>query len=98
MFVGWARFDLHLPEARSLKDKRQIIRSLMDTVHARMRAAAAEVEHQDLHQRASLGFAVVSNEAGHAKTLLEEIARRVETAPGVMLLSRRDGLVGEDDE
>jgi uncharacterized protein len=98
MFVAWARYELHLPDARSLKDKRAIVRSLLDGLHTRMRIATAEVDHLDLHQRAALGVSIVSNESGHARSLLDQVSRRIETAPGVDVLSIKSGLVGEDDE
>lgn len=97
MFVGWARVDLLVPDARSLKDKRAVIRSILDGAHARMRCAAAEVGHQDLHQRAELGFSVVSGSAGHAASVIEDILRRVETAPGAEVLRAERGIFGEED-
>lgn len=98
MFVGWARVELHLPEARSLKDKRAVIRSIMDSSHSKLRCAVAEVDYQDLHQRAALGFSVVSNQAGHARDLITELVRRAETAPGAELLRADQGLFSEEDE
>ena len=97
MFVGWARVELLLPDARSLKDKRAVLRSILDGAHARIRCAAAEVGHQDLHQRADLGFSVVSNSSGHAATVIEEILRRVEIAPGAEMLRASRGIFGEED-
>lgn len=97
MFVGWARVELHLSDARSLKDKRAVIRSIMDSAHSRMRCAAAEVDHQGLHQRAALGFSVVSNEAGHAADMITELVRRAEIAPGAELLSSDHGLFSSED-
>lgn len=97
MFVGWARVELHLPDARSLKDKRAVIRSILDGAHARIRCAGAEVDHLDLHQRAALGFSVVSNEAGHAQRLIDEIMRRCETAPGAEVLRSTHDIVSEED-
>lgn len=97
MFIGWARVELHLPDARSLKDKRAVIRSILDGAHARIRCAGAEVDHAELHQRAALGFSVVSNESGHARTMISEIVRRVETAPGAEVLRVADGIWSEED-
>ena len=58
MFVGIVRIELHLPGCTSLKDKRSIVRGLKDRIRERLHAAAAEVEFQDLWQRAALGVAV----------------------------------------
>jgi uncharacterized protein YlxP (DUF503 family) len=86
MFVGIARIELHVPAARSLKDKRQVVRSLKDRIRERFHAAVAEVDHQDLWQRAALGVAVVSGEQGHALEQLQAVRRLVESTPGAELL------------
>ena len=63
---------LHLPASQSLKDKRQVVRSLTDRLRRQFNVAVAEVEEQDAWQTVVLGLAVVSNEAGHAARLLVE--------------------------
>ena len=45
MVVGSVRIELHIPAARSLKDKRQVVRSLKDRIREHARAAVAEVDH-----------------------------------------------------
>ena len=57
MVVGIVRFELHLPGAQSLKDKRQVVRSLKERLRERVHASVAEVEFQDLWQRAAIGLA-----------------------------------------
>lgn len=78
MIVGTARIELHIPEAGSLKQKRAVVRSLKERLIRRCRVSAAEIDHQDLWQRAMLGVAVVSNERrvvdqvlGHVRELCE---------------------------
>jgi len=78
LFVGIVRFELFIPAARSLKDKRQVVRGLKDRIREHVRAAVAEVEHQDLWQRAALGVAVVAPDATHARELLQSTRRIVE--------------------
>jgi uncharacterized protein YlxP (DUF503 family) len=78
MFVGVVRIELHVPAARSLKDKRQVVRSLKDRIREHARAAVAEVDHQDLWQRAALGVAVVGADAGQVQELLQVVRRIVE--------------------
>ena len=97
MFVGWARVELHLPDAASLKDKRQVVRSILDSAHKRMRCAAAEIDFLDLRQRAAIGFSVVSNDASHAQTLIAELVRRADTAAGAEMLRVEQGLFSEED-
>ena len=78
MFVGIVRIELHIPAARSLKDKRQVVRSLKDRIREHTRAAVAEVDHQDLWQRAALGVAVVAPDVTQARELLQSVRRIVE--------------------
>jgi uncharacterized protein YlxP (DUF503 family) len=86
MFVGIARVEIHVPAATSLKEKRSVVKGLKDRIRSRLHAAVAEVDHQDLWQRAALGVAVVSGEAGHAAELLQAVRHLVEGTPGAELL------------
>ena len=84
MFVVAVRCEMHLPAVNSLKGKRAILNRLKEKL--RSRAAVAEVDHNDLWQRAALGLAVVSGEAGHADQLMDAIRRDVEKETAVVLL------------
>ena len=48
MVVGCMTWELHLAACHSLKDKRQIVKSLKDRLHNRFNVSAAETAHQDL--------------------------------------------------
>jgi uncharacterized protein len=61
-----------------LKEKRQVIRSLMERLRRQFNVAVAEVEEQDAWQTAVIGLAVVSNEAGHAERQLDRIVEAIE--------------------
>jgi uncharacterized protein len=76
--IGACVVTLHLHASRSLKDKRQVIRSLTDRLRRQFNVAIAEIEEQDAWQTAVLGFAVVSNEAGHAARQIERIVETIE--------------------
>ncbi len=71
MVVGIVRFEVHLPAAQSLKDKRQIVRSMKERLRERVRASVAEVEFQDLWQRAAIGVAVVAADGGQVREMLQ---------------------------
>jgi uncharacterized protein YlxP (DUF503 family) len=86
MFVGIVRFELHLPAATSLKDKRSIVRGLKDRIRERVQASVAEVDHQDLWQRAAIGVAVVSGEARQVDERLQSVRALVHGTPGAELL------------
>lgn len=70
MVVGIRRWELHLAGCQSLKDKRRIVASLKARMHTRYNVSAAEVDHQDVWQRAALAVAVVSGDARHADEVL----------------------------
>ena len=80
MFVGIARVTLSIPGAASLKDKRQVVRKLLDRARARFNVAAAEVADNDLWQKAVLGFSVVGNERSFVSESLDNILHFVEEA------------------
>ncbi len=81
MFVGVARWELHLAHCQSLKDKRRVVKSLKDRLRQRFQVSAAEVDHQDVWQRASLAAAIVSGDAAHAESVLASCDRMVQSEP-----------------
>jgi uncharacterized protein YlxP (DUF503 family) len=88
MFVGVLRLTFHIPHARSLKEKRSVVRKFRDRVRARFDVSIAEVDAQDLHQRAVFGVAVVSSEAAVCDSVLEKVARAAELAEDAVLTDR----------
>jgi uncharacterized protein len=88
MFVGLLRVSFHLPGARSLKDKRQIVRSFRDRVASRLSVSVAEVEHMDLHQRATFGVAVVSNDAAVCDEVLAAASSMADNVRDAVVLDR----------
>jgi hypothetical protein len=87
MFVGTARAELHIPGASSLKAKRSVVQGLRQRIASRFSVSVAELDHQDLWQRATLGVAVISGEASVVEHVLTEIRRLVEAEPRAVLLS-----------
>lgn len=78
MYVGAMKLTLRLLGAASLKDKRKVVRSIIDRARAKFNAAAAEVGGQDLWQRIELGFAVCGNDPAFVQRQLDEIGRFVD--------------------
>ena len=72
------RFSLRLPESGSLKDKRQVVRSLTQRIRNKFHAAVAEVEDNDTWQLATIGVAVVSNSAQHCDQMLRAVVEYAE--------------------
>ena len=71
------RFSLRIPESGSLKDKRQVVRSLAQRIRNKFQVSVAEVGDNDAWQIATIGVACVSNEALHCERVLDEIVRFV---------------------
>ena len=86
MHVGALYVRLEIPAARSLKDKRQVVRSVLDRARSRWHLAAAEVDDNDLRQVASLGFASVANTASAARAPLETVLEALRVHPIARLL------------
>jgi uncharacterized protein YlxP (DUF503 family) len=85
MTVGISSFELHLPSSRSLKDKRRIVRSLVDRIHQRYRVSIAETDFHDLHQRAEVSMAVVTNGEAEMEKLMDGVRNMVEDVPELYL-------------
>lgn len=81
MIVGTLEVKLLLREARTLKDKRQVISSVKDRLRNHFNVSVAEVDQQDNRQLAVLGIAMVSNEAHHLKTALGQILEALRSHP-----------------
>ena len=93
MFVGIVRIELHLPAASSLKDKRSVVRALKERIRQRVQAAVAEVDHQDLWQRAALGVSVVSGERRQVDSMLQKVRSLVESTHAAELLDWQEQLL-----
>lgn len=89
MVVGVAQFELFMPYNHSLKEKRHILGKLKDRVLAQLKVVVSEVGHQELWQRASLGFAVVG---GDERTLDSLITRTMQAIVAMNLgeITRED--------
>ncbi|MBI5251377.1 MAG: DUF503 domain-containing protein [Desulfomonile tiedjei] len=78
MVVGVGTIELMIHNSSSLKAKRQVVKSILGRVRSKYDLSIAEVGDQDKWQRCTLGFAVVTNDGGHAHTMLESITHYVE--------------------
>lgn len=86
MVIGLLTLELHFPGARSLKDKRQALRSLEQRIRNRFNVSIAEVEHQDLWQRARLAVVSVNTDHTHLESTLESVAGEAGVARDVLLV------------
>lgn len=77
MNAGVLRFTLRLPESGSLKDKRQVVRSLCQRIRNKFHVSVAEVGDNDAWQIATIGVACVTNTHRHCEEMLDEIVSYV---------------------
>ncbi|HEX8582409.1 MAG TPA: DUF503 domain-containing protein [Acidimicrobiales bacterium] len=87
MFVAAVRFELFIPDCHTLKQKRAVVKPIVEGLRRRYHVAAAEVGHADSWQRAELGVAVVSGSQHHASDILDEVERYVWSFPEVQVLA-----------
>lgn len=77
MFVGISRLELRIPMSESLKAKRHVVKAITGGLRSKFNVAVAEVDHQDLWQRASIGVTCISESSFHAQKMLREVERFV---------------------
>ena len=87
MVIGLLTLELHFPGARSLKDKRQALRSLDTKIKNRFNVSVAEVEHQDLWQRSILAVVGVNTDHGHLESTLQHVASEAGNARDILLVN-----------
>lgn len=86
MHVVGFQVDIRIPDSHSLKDRRQVVRSLLDGARQRFSVSAAEVGGQDTWQRATLGFAVVASEARLAEEVVDHLDRFLWSRPDIEIV------------
>ena len=89
MTIGLLQIDFLIPGARSLKDKRRVMKSLKQVMRNRYNCSVAEVDFQDTWQRSRLAVCVVSGESRHANQQLNEIVRFASNKSGAEVLDYR---------
>jgi len=86
MIIGTCLVDLRVPGCRSLKDKRQVLKALKDSIRRKYNVSVAELDHQDTWQRTLLGVAVVSSDARFANQVISKVVNEIEGNPSVEVL------------
>ena len=87
MPVGLLTLELHIPEAHSLKDKRQIVRSLKDRLRRHFNVAVAELEYQDVWQRSIIGVVTLSVAEQHVEESLQLVLNEADRLLGPILIN-----------
>lgn len=96
MVIGVLQFELLIPHAMSLKDKRRVVKSLKDRLHRAFMVSVAEVGALDHHRLALMGLVVASNSVRYVTALLDRVVNRIRATPDAQLGEvRRDILHGD---
>jgi len=86
VIVAVLQVDLSIPKARTLKEKRQVVKSILDRTRQKFNVSASEIEDQDLLQRARLAFSTVSNDGAHARGRLDTLLDALRHHPSATLI------------
>jgi uncharacterized protein len=87
MPVGLLTLELQLPEAQSLKDKRQVLRSLKDRLRGHFNVAVAELDFQDVLNTSVVGVVTLSNAEQHVEHSLQQVLDEAYRILGPLLVS-----------
>lgn len=87
MAVGLLTLELHLAEAQSLKDKRQVLRSLKERLRANFNVAVAELDFEETWQRSVVGVVTLSNEEQHVEEALQKVLAEADRILGPLLIA-----------
>jgi uncharacterized protein YlxP (DUF503 family) len=86
MVIGTCSLQLYLAESGSLKRKRQFIKRIKDRVRNKFNVSIAEIEDNDLWQRATLGVSAIANDKRFINEMLSKVVRQIENENGVEVL------------
>jgi uncharacterized protein YlxP (DUF503 family) len=86
MPVGLLTLELHIADAQSLKDKRQVLRSLKDRLRAHFNVAVAELDFEDTWQRSVVGVVTLSNEERHVEEALQKVLAEADNILGPIVV------------
>lgn len=94
MIIGALELDLYLPEVRSLKEKRSVLKSLLARLRNTFNVAAAEVDKQDVWQSAVIGVATVTNSTRHADQIMNNTIHWIEdNYPQLMIVNHTSEII-----
>jgi uncharacterized protein YlxP (DUF503 family) len=82
MVIGVRSWELHIPGAHSLKEKRAVLKSMKDRLHNQFNVSVAETAHHDVWQRAELTVALVATDRRQAESVMSAVDAFVASFPG----------------
>ncbi len=88
MIVGVLICELFIPQSRSLKDKRQVIKSLINKTQKNFNISIVELDHHELWQRATLGLSSISNSQKAIEKVFNQVENLFEESDEVIITKR----------
>jgi uncharacterized protein YlxP (DUF503 family) len=85
--IGVLTLELRIDHSHSLKDKRQVVKSLKDRLRHKFNVSVAEIDYQDIWQRAMIAAVTVSPDQKHAENVLQNVENEAAILVGPMLVS-----------
>ena len=86
MVIGTCSVQLYFSESGSLKRKRQFLKRIKDKVRNKFNVSIAEIEDNDLWQRATLGISTVANDGRFINEILSKVVKQIQSENGVEVL------------
>ncbi|HUH08831.1 MAG TPA: DUF503 domain-containing protein, partial [Egibacteraceae bacterium] len=96
VFAGLVTVELHIPAAGSLKAKRGVVKSLVARLRQELNCSVAEVDHQDLWQRAELGVAVAAGTESGARKVAQQVEKIVSRELRVEIIGLHVEIVAQE--
>jgi uncharacterized protein YlxP (DUF503 family) len=78
LIIGTGKIYLYASWVHSLKEKRMVVKSVIDKVKHRFNVSIAEIENLDMHQSIVIGIACVSNSTKHANSSIQNVIEYIE--------------------
>ena len=89
MHIAFLQVELHIPASRSLKEKRSVLKRLINLVRSRHNVAIAEIAKHDSWQSSVLGLVTINNEADNTDRILQRVIQEVGRFDGCELTDYR---------
>ncbi|MCD5406807.1 MAG: DUF503 domain-containing protein [Desulfotomaculum sp.] len=87
MIVGTLTIEILIYQSQTLKDKRRVLKSILDRIRSKFNVSIAEVDQQDIWQRSVLGIACVSNQTVHVHSILNNVIKFIDTQESTEIIS-----------
>lgn len=87
MKIGILQFELEVPDSRSLKDKRRVVKSLKDRLHREHMVSVAEVGALEVWNRAMMGLSCVSADGAYLRSVMSHVVDKLGTLPEATLVA-----------